>query len=169
VTIVEVLCGTTVLGEDGETLTVGDVIDRPAIPHKREYYGGELDLVPWLFDNYAFAGPSPGAIRIVGRVTAIEAIYVSLTRATARGGWAPRRGSARRVPVHSTSATERPTMRPGPITWSEPDANGHRYGRSYGDTREGDEDLSGWLVVLEAADARRPGSPAEAALPPATE
>jgi hypothetical protein len=153
VTTVEVLCGTTVLDEDGETLAVGDVIDRPAVPRRRAYYGGELDLVEWAFDNYAYAGPDPEAVTIRGRVTAIDAIYVTLTRATARGGWAPRRDSARRVPVHSTSMTKRPTRRRGKITWSEPDENGHRYGRSYGDTREGDEDLSGWLVVRETADA----------------
>ena len=76
--MLQVLCSTSELDEDGECIAVGDRIERPAGRRRAgTFYGTELDTVEWSFDRYAEITGAETVI-IGGRVTAIS------------GEWAPR-------------------------------------------------------------------------------
>jgi hypothetical protein len=136
------------LAEDGEVITVGDVVTRVALPFDGAYFGDELDDVPWMFDRYA-AGFSDRSdvVVLTGRVVAIAAVYVRLSRDDTDG----------RVPIPTSSrlaslVSTRDTWRPEPtIIWEMPSASPPEGGltRGYEERHEGDEILVGWLFTLD--------------------
>jgi hypothetical protein len=145
----QVVCSESELAENGEVITVGDDVSRVATLRRQAYFGGFLDDVPWMFDQYA-AGFSDrdDVVVLAGRITAIAAIYVRLSR-EGGDGWAPIPGSARLVSLTSTRDTWRPQPK---IIWdvpATPHPDGSYSARGYAVRDEGDEDFSGWLFTLE--------------------
>jgi putative ribosome biogenesis GTPase RsgA len=71
--VLRVLCSTTELDEDGETLTVGDTVRRLAARNQGKYFGTDLDNVEWHFDRYAEYTRRDTA-NVTGQIVAIAAI-----------------------------------------------------------------------------------------------
>ncbi|QHC58932.1 hypothetical protein [Rathayibacter sp. VKM Ac-2760] len=145
--LLQALCTTSELDEDGVIVAVGDRIRRLAVPYRGGYFGGDLDETPWMLDYYGDATGAADTVWIEGVVTAIAAIRTRLTRLD-DGTWTARPGSAELEPLRSTADTRRPVPE---IDWgprSEPDADGHAYAMGVARQHEGDEDLSGWLITV---------------------
>lgn len=148
VAVLRVLCSDSELDENGEVIAVGDCLSRLAGRVENVYYGTDLDSLEWRFDQYADA-IGYHAATISGRVTAISAVYVRLTKAV-EGGWTARLGSAHLEPLDTTAATRRieDVIDWGPL--SPTDEHGRAYRTGYPRIHEGDEHLSGWVITLEA-------------------
>lgn len=148
--MLRVLCSTSELDEDGETLTVGDRVHRLAARNQGKYFGTDLDNIEWHFDRYAkYTGRDTATVE--GQVLAIAAIYVRLT-STTDVGWTAQSGSAHVEPLESTSTTRRPVPT---IDWqpaAAPTADARGYGAvGYRRDKEGDEHLAGWVITLTPA------------------
>lgn len=146
---VRVYCVHYELEEDGETLTVGERIRRVVVPYGTgEYFGTELDRIPWMFDRAGFAGPGLGGRVLEGVVTRIDAIYVQRPV-----GAQMVRGSAQLESLRTTDERRRPELRPLKNRPIPPGFTGTSYYGTYEDRRVGDEDFSGWVITVDAAGA----------------
>ncbi|MCJ1673352.1 MULTISPECIES: hypothetical protein [unclassified Rathayibacter] len=148
--LLQALCTTSELDEDGEVVAVGDRIRRLAVPHRGGYIGGDLDETPWMLDRYGDATGAADTVWIEGLVTSVAAIRTRMTRRD-DGVWTVLPGSAVLEPLRSTADTRRPVPE---IDWgphSEPDADGHAYAMGFARRSEGDEELSGWLFTVRRA------------------
>jgi hypothetical protein len=144
--VLRVLCSTTEQGEYGGAIAVGDRIARLADRVRHGEYGTELDAVEWRLDQDADA-TGQGAVTISGRVEAISAVYVELTR-MGDCAWEPGRGTAHLERLDTTADSRLPG---GRIDWSSPsaaDSSGITYRSGFEQVEEGDERLSGWVITL---------------------
>lgn len=145
-TEVRVYCVEYELAEDGEVLTLGDRIRRVVVPYGTgQYFGTELDRIPWMFDRAGFAAPGLGGRVLDGVVTRIDAIYVQRPV-----GQEMVRGSAQTEPLQSTDDWRRPELRPLKVRPVPPGFTGTSYYAIYEDPRIGDKDFNGWVITVDA-------------------
>ncbi|WP_371031448.1 hypothetical protein [Pseudoclavibacter sp. JSM 162008] len=117
----------------------------------RQYYGNELDEIPWHFDQYApLLSASPWSI--CGTVASISAVYVRLALTSDREQiLRPDPGSVHLEEVLTTRNTRNPQREKEQRELAKHDppagATGW-YGPDSLKAREGDKNLTGWLITL---------------------
>lgn len=141
----QVRCSRGELEEYGETIAVGDRVERAGVRRPSEaFFGTALDDVEWELERYHSLVAAPSFL-IIGTVTAIDAVFARIARR--EEGWGPILGSAWLERVASTRASRRPVPRirwhdgPGPGRWGTPAPE------------DGDESAYGWLLTLGDASA----------------